>query len=119
MVKRVLELFYSALNEENELLFSDNWGELLALYVSSSDIPAIVDVDFDGDIDVLTFHIGGEYLRYHKNMSRELYGHSDSLVFELKNECWGAFREDVSTNSVFLNEGECLNLRSRRFRSHP
>ena len=87
-----------------ELLFSDNWGELLALYVSSSDIPAIIDVDFDGDIDVLTFHIGGEYLRYHKNMSRELYGHSDSLVFELKNECWGAFREDVSTNSVFLND---------------
>ena len=87
-----------------DLLFSDNWGELLALYVSSSDIPAIIDVDFDGDIDVLTFHIGGEYLRYHKNMSRELYGHSDSLVFELKNECWGTFREDVSTNSVFLND---------------
>ena len=27
----------------------------LTLYVSSSDIPAIVDVDEDGDIDVLTF----------------------------------------------------------------
>lgn len=88
----------------DDLLYSDNWGTPLSLYVSSSDIPAIVDVDFDGDIDVLTFHIGGEYLRYHKNLSRELYGHSDSLIFELKNECWGTFREDVSTNSVYLND---------------
>ena len=87
-----------------ELLYSDNWGTPLSLYVSSSDIPAIVDVDGDGDIDILTFHIGGEYLRYHQNQSFDLYEHSDSLIFELKNECWGTFREDVSTNSVFLND---------------
>ena len=87
-----------------ELLYSDNWGAFLSLYVSSSDIPAIVDVDGDGDIDILTFHIGGEYLRYHQNQSMDLYGHADSLIFELKNECWGTFREDVSTNSVYLND---------------
>ncbi|MFM7473208.1 MAG: FG-GAP repeat domain-containing protein, partial [Crocinitomicaceae bacterium] len=86
------------------LLYSDNWGTLLNLYVSSADIPAIVDVDNDGDIDVLTYHIGGEYLQYHKNLSQELYGHSDSLQFELRNECWGGFREDVNSNSVFLND---------------
>jgi len=87
-----------------ELLYSDNWGANLNLYVSSSDIPAIVDVDDDGDIDVLTYHIGGQYLQYHKNQSMELYGHADSLIFELRNECWGTFREDVSTNSLFLND---------------
>ncbi len=86
------------------LLYSDNWGTQLNLYVSSADIPAIVDVDLDGDIDVLTYHISGEYLQYHKNISQETYGHSDSLVFELKNECWGGFREDVNSNSVFLND---------------
>lgn len=87
-----------------DLLYSDNWGANLNLYVSSSDIPAIVDVDFDGDIDVLTYHIGGEFLQYHQNQSQELYGHSDSLVFELKNECWGGFREDVNTNFLILND---------------
>lgn len=87
-----------------EILYSDNWGTSLSLYVSSSDIPAIVDVDGDGDIDILTFHIGGEYLRYHQNQSMDLYGHADSLQFELKNECWGTFREDISTNSVYLND---------------
>lgn len=86
------------------LLYSDNWGASLNLYVSSADIPAIVDVDNDGDIDILTYHISGEYLQYHKNLSKELYGHSDSLQFELRNECWGGFREDVNSNSVFLND---------------
>ena len=86
------------------LLYSDNWGTMLNLYVSSADIPAIVDVDLDGDIDILTYHISGEYLQYHKNISQETYGHSDSLMFELKNECWGGFREDVNSNSVFLND---------------
>jgi hypothetical protein len=86
------------------LLYSDNWGTLLNLYVSSADIPAIVDVDLDGDIDILTYHISGEYLQYHKNLSQETYGHSDSLLYELKNECWGGFREDVNSNSVFLND---------------
>jgi hypothetical protein len=87
-----------------DLLYSDYTGANLNLYVSSSDIPAIVDVDFDGDIDILTFHISGEYLQYHQNQSQELYGHSDSLIFKLKNECWGGFREDVNTNFLILND---------------
>ena len=87
-----------------DLLYSDYTGANLNLYVSSSDIPAIVDVDFDGDIDILTFHISGEYLQYHQNQSQELYGHSDSLIFKLKNECWGGFREDVNTSFLILND---------------
>jgi hypothetical protein len=87
-----------------DLLYSDNWGADLNLYVSSADIPAIVDVDGDSDIDVLTYHIGGQHLQYHKNMSMENYGVPDSLEFVLMNECWGKFREDVNTNSLFLND---------------
>lgn len=84
-------------------------GPQLNLYISSADIPAIVDVEGDGDLDILTYHIGGEYLQYHQNQSQELYGHSDSLIFDLKNSCWGGYREDVTTNGVFLNDnsGPC------------
>jgi hypothetical protein len=84
-------------------------GPELNLYISSADIPAIVDVEGDGDLDVLTYHIGGEFLQYHQNQSQELYGHSDSLIFELKNSCWGGYREDVTTNGVFLfdTSGPC------------
>jgi hypothetical protein len=84
-------------------------GPELNLYISSADIPAIVDVEGDGDLDILTYHIGGEYLQYHQNQSQDLYGHSDSLIFELKNSCWGGYREDVTTNGVFLfdTSGPC------------
>ena len=88
----------------SSLLYSDYNGSNLNLYVSSSDIPAIVDVEGDGDLDFLTYHIGGEHLQYHQNQSQELYGHSDSLIFVLKNECWGGYREDLNSNSVFLND---------------
>lgn len=86
------------------ILMSDYIGSNENLYVSASDIPAYVDVDFDGDMDILTFHIGGELVQYHQNQSQELYGIPDSLIFVLKNQCWGLFREDPNSNAVFLNE---------------
>jgi len=85
-----------------ELLYSNNWGMNMSLYVSSIDIPAIADIDGDGDVDILTFHIGGQHLQYHKNISMENYGVPDSLEFVLKNECWGGFREDINSNALTL-----------------
>ncbi|MGV3630660.1 MAG: FG-GAP-like repeat-containing protein [Bacteroidota bacterium] len=90
----------------SEVLDSDYNGSIDNLYVSSSDIPAYADVDFDGDMDVLTFDQSGERMEYHQNQSRELYGHSDSLVFVLKNQCWGKFTEDAITSQIVLNSTE-------------
>lgn len=94
---------------ESNLLRTDYLGSNSNLYVSSIDIPAIVDVDNDGDIDILTFHLGGQRVEYHKNMSMENYGVPDSLEFVLMNECWGQFIEDESNNSVTLyaTDGPC------------
>ena len=92
----------------SELLYSDYNGDYTNLYVSSSDIPAYVDLDFDGDIDVLTFSISGERLEYHKNQSVELYGNSDSLIFVLKNQCWGKFIEDPITSELVLDATDDL-----------
>ncbi|NOQ75868.1 MAG: T9SS type A sorting domain-containing protein [Crocinitomix sp.] len=72
------------------------------LYLSPSDIPAIVDVDGDSDLDILAFGVTGTTVYYFKNLSQELYGICDSLVYERKNECWGRFKEDVSSNVVTL-----------------
>lgn len=88
----------------SNLLYSQYPNNYTNLYVSSSDIPAIVDVDFDGDIDILTFDISGQHVEYHQNQSMDLYGIPDSLIFELKNECWGKFSEDLNTSSVILND---------------
>ncbi len=87
----------------SDVLYSDYLGNSTNLYISSSDIPAYVDVDNDGDIDILTFHISGQRMEYHQNQSMELYGHADSLKFVLKNECWGKFTEGLTDNTVILN----------------
>jgi hypothetical protein len=84
------------------LLYSDYNGMFMGLYVSSADIPAIVDVDSDNDLDILTFSIAGDHVEYHKNLSQETFGHSDSLLFELKNKCWGGFSESITTNAITL-----------------
>lgn len=91
-------------HEYSPYLVSNYEGPTLNLYISGADIPALVDVEGDGDMDILTYHISGEYLQYHQNQSQELYGHSDSLVFILKNRCWGKYREDVTSNTLFLND---------------
>ena len=80
----------------------------MGLYVSSADIPAIVDVDGDLDLDILTFSIAGDHVEYHKNMSKELFGHCDSLIYVLKNKCWGGFREEVTSNAITLFDNSTL-----------
>lgn len=75
----------------------------LALYISPVDMPTFIDVDNDGDLDVLTFHISGLQIEFHSNQSQELYGHSDSLAFMLYDQCWGDFSENSASNAVDLD----------------
>ena len=100
-------------------------GNPVNLYVSSTDIPAVVDQDGDGDLDIITFSILGTYIELHKNMSQELYGNSDSLVYELGTDCFGDMTEDFSTNNVTLNTcsvppNPCQRIGNfEEFVSHP
>jgi hypothetical protein len=73
------------------------------LYVSRVDIPALSDIDNDGDLDVITFDIfSGSHMLYHKNMSMEKFGTCDSLKFQVANECWGYATEDALNNTYTL-----------------
>lgn len=73
------------------------------LYVSGLDIPGIADVDADGDLDILTFNIGGGYMEWYQNQSQEQGFGCDSLLFELKDDCWGRFYESGLSVSVDLS----------------
>lgn len=72
------------------------------LYVSSIDIPAITDIDNDGDLDVITFGNQSNAMEYHKNLSKEMFGNCDSLKFQLSTACWGNFAESPTDNNVVL-----------------
>jgi len=72
------------------------------IHVSQFDIPAITDVDGDGDLDILNFCLGCETVEYNRNYSMENYGTCDSLVFITQNKCWGEFIEDDLNNTINL-----------------
>jgi hypothetical protein len=84
-------------------VFTSGASAVANLYVSQVDLPSIEDIDSDGDLDILTFSLVGSYLEYHKNLSMELYGNCDSVVYELRNKCWGYFSENFNNNSVTLD----------------
>lgn len=71
-----------------------------ALYVNPIAVPGIVDVDGDGDMDVLTFSATGVLIQWHKNMSMEKYGKPDSLEFQIEEECWGKVAESSCTANL-------------------
>ena len=91
-------------------IFSNYQPNMIGLLITSADIPAIDDIDGDGDLDILTFSTAGSHVEYHKNLSIENYGTCDSLTFELRNSCWGFFKENFSDNTVVLNDTCGLNV---------
>lgn len=76
------------------------YTNLLVTYV---DYPAITDLDNDGDLDILTFWGLGSYVDLHKNMSFELHGNADSLIFHKVEGCWGHFAENPESNIIYLD----------------
>lgn len=84
-------------------LITDINGTITSIYVNSDEIPAFVDIDNDGDIDVLTFHSSVGRIEWHKNLSIENYGNSDSLEFVLQEPCWGDFVENSTNNTIDLD----------------
>ena len=87
------------------LVLSDYGANNLNIYISPVDIPAIADIDYDGDLDILTFSILGGFIEYHRNMAMELTGNCDTVAFEFSESCWGLFYEGL--NSYILNCPNC------------
>jgi hypothetical protein len=69
-------------------------------FVLAGDVPAIVDVDNDGDLDILAFGtVNSEStIEFHRNLSMDLYNSCDSLIFEVVTQCWGNVQEAANTS---------------------
>ncbi|MFN2424660.1 MAG: T9SS type A sorting domain-containing protein [Cryomorphaceae bacterium] len=94
---------------ENELLtsrfqFNPNSAFQTNIYASSLDLPAIVDLDGDGDLDIFTFSVTGTQLEYHENLSVDSTDSCSPNLYRAANLCYGQFREGSESNEVFLGQ---------------
>lgn len=72
------------------------------IYVAGTDVPAIEDIDGDGDLDILSFSDSGTSIYYYKNYQKE-FNLTDSLVMRLEDRCWGKFAEGGLSADLFLS----------------
>ncbi|MBL7924917.1 MAG: T9SS type A sorting domain-containing protein [Bacteroidia bacterium] len=74
------------------------------IFVSQVNMPAIVDVDGDSDLDIITFANSSNYLEYHKNYAMDSLGICGDFLFTLEPYCWGYFKLSGLTNIGLLNQ---------------
>ena len=81
------------------------------VFIGDDDYPDVVDVDGDGDLDILTWSVGGGYLEWFRNTSLEMGYGLDSLIFEIEDNCWGKFYESSFSEEITLSDDpdECAN----------
>lgn len=72
------------------------------IYLLGYDLPAIDDIDGDGDIDILLFEPSGSYVQWHSNQAIDT-GSCDSISFKMVDGCWGKFFESGLSNLLTLN----------------
>jgi hypothetical protein len=73
------------------------------ILVTYADYPAILDIDKDGDLDLLSFWGLGSFVELHLNESMETYGTADSLIYRKTATCWGRFAESDESNVIYLD----------------
>ena len=81
--------------EFTKILTTDSGFGPTNLYVDGVDLPAIVDIDNDCDIDVLSFNYDGTYVELHQNKSMELYGVCSAIDLYKTDNCWGNFKRKL------------------------
>lgn len=99
---------------DNDILYYNTGsGFFTNLYVSNIDLPAIVDVDDDGDMDIITFEPEGSHLYFYKNVVVERGLPSDTLAYELVDKCYGLVYEGEFNDEISLSPDGSICANSR------
>ncbi len=98
----------------NQLKYDNAGFGLYKMFLYNTDLPAIDDIDGDGDLDILAFTLDicfPKNIFWYRNTSVEDGNNCDSLDFELANECWGQFEEtgDSSIVNFSPSADSCYN----------
>ncbi len=83
-------------------------GTLSPIFASFTLMPAFIDVDNDGDLDMLGFNeVPDGRIAYHRNYAEEHFGRCDTLEFVYEDKCWGNFAFCFGTNTVCTYHSAC------------
>lgn len=90
------EVYKGSYNAQNQLtftyyknLFYTSPNGLVNAYVQPSDIPAILDIDGDGDLDFMSYAVLGANIAFYMNRQVEEGLPKDSIKICLVDNCWG------------------------------
>ncbi len=91
------------------------------IYVSRVDMPALTDLENDGDMDILAFSIGGNFFENNKNLAKDSNLNCNNLnaIYNI-NGCWGYFYTNASYNTASIYpaaSGTCSLLPANPFRT--
>lgn len=91
-------IYDSLLHTQYSTFFNSN------LFVASVNLPAIEDVDGDGDLDVLTISNSGNFVEFHRNSAMQNLGSCGIDSFFIDPVlCWGHFGLSPFSNTALLN----------------
>ena len=96
------ELHFPTLDVRLEYSLGNSGTQLFNMFHSSGDVPAIDDLDGDGDLDILNFNSTGGYIEYYKNTAQE-DGLGCGLRFRMIDNCWGRFYESGISELIDLS----------------
>lgn len=108
------EIFYELAIEK---LTYTEIGFSFEVSVGIIDIPAFVDVNGDGDLDMLTFKMIGGFVDYFENQAVENGDDCGVLDLEHVNSCWGDFYESGISKAVDL-DSTCTESPTERSGMH-
>jgi hypothetical protein len=84
------QFFFFSGSSKSSALLTKGFSGKINLQLQYDDLPSFVDVDGDGDLDILNFrYVGDATVEFHKNYSKERYNSCDSLDFERITQNWG------------------------------
>ncbi len=105
--------------EQAAVIYYEASSGTFNLPVPSSDIPDIIDVDNDGDLDILSFDTNGTFVTFYENRQMDKNLPNDTMDFglisnlppELRvgDRCFGKFREATLDATILLspNPDDC------------
>lgn len=87
---------------EKELWHKTASGVPARLYIAPGDIPVMEDLDKDGDIDIVSYHVGGYTMYHYDNCSIEDGVTGDSVSMCVKDQCWGKVYQGFDPDKLLL-----------------